>query len=102
MPSNQPQRGPPTTSENGTADSAMAMARARVARGVHWLMYQVMPGANPASAAPSTKLATTKSPGSSIRDIISPAMPHIVIDSSSQARMPSRRNSSACGYWNSR
>jgi len=62
MPSSQPHRGPPTTSENGTADRAMAMARARVARGVHWLMYQVMPGAKPASAAPSTNRAITKSP----------------------------------------
>ena len=78
------------------------MARARMDRGVHWLMYQVMPGANPASAMPSTKRAIRKSFWSCTRDISTPATPQTVMDSSSQARMPNRRSSRACGYWNTR
>ena len=65
-------------------------------------MYQVMPGAKPASAVPSTKRAMRKSWASCTRDMRMPAMPQTVIDSSSHGRMPQRRSSSACGYWNIR
>jgi hypothetical protein len=102
MPSSAPQNGPPTTKENGTAASAMAMARARVARVVHRPMYQVMPGANPASATPSRKRTARKPPGVCTRDMSTPAIPQPVTATSSQSRMPRRLSSAACGYWNNR